>query len=290
MLCGMMSFVRMLILSLFALAAGLLAAPLPLSAQQDRSLDRPSEPKASPARPAEPTPKAGQTPQSPSPQSKPGEPKSGDQKGAQSTPKTDGPKSDAPKGALPKGGQPGQSKAAGKKDMPGIAVAQPRTPAEREKALSDLYAHLATAADDGGAKTVAASIERLWLNSGSDTVGLLMERAMHAAQHKKPALALKLLDEVVVLAPDFAEGWNRRAYVHFSENNIEAALGDLRRVLALDGNHFKALDGLVHILKDIGQKKAALSAARKLLDVHPFWEGAKTIHDELAREVEGQSL
>lgn len=78
--------------------------------------------------------------------------------------------------------------------------------------------------------------------------------------------------------------------MHFGANNFERALGDLRRVLALDPNHFKALDGLAHILKDVGQKRAALAAVRKLLEVHPFWDGAKALGDELAREVEGQAL
>ncbi len=185
--------------------------------------------------------------------------------------------------------KPGQAQ--GKtKQVPAIAVIQPRTPAEREKALNDLYAILATAENEAAAKTVATNIERLWLNSGSDTVSLLMERAATAVQQKKPELALKVLDEVVALAPDYAEGWNRRAYVHFTQNQVQQALGDIRRVLALDPNHFKALDGLVHVLKEIGQKKGALAAVKKLLEVHPYWEGAQAIHDELAREVEGQAL
>jgi tetratricopeptide (TPR) repeat protein len=227
--------------------------------------------------------------------------------GEQSTPpvgppqsRPDQPKDQVPKDALPKDGQkgatpapkggPGQAKGAEKKGPPPIAVLQPRTPAEREKALSDLYAHLATSESEAAAKTVAQSIEKLWLNSGSDTVALLMERAIGASQSKKPQLALKMFDAVVEMAPDYAEGWNRRAYLHFSEDRMEQAIGDLRRVLALDPNHFKALDGLAHILKDIGQKKGALAAVRRLLEVHPFAEGAKQMHDELAREVEGQAL
>lgn len=206
-------------------------------------------------------------------------------------PGPDSKKDDPGKGAQ---GAPGkaapQSKQGQTKQVPAIAVIQPRTPAEREKALNDLYAILATAETEAAAKTVATNIERLWLNSGSDTIGLLMERASAALQQKKPELALKLLDEVVALAPDYAEGWNRRAFVHFTRNQVQQALGDIRRVLALDPNHFKALDGLVHVLKEIGQKKAALAAVKKLLEVHPYWEGAQAIHDELAREVEGQAL
>ena len=185
------------------------------------------------------------------------------------------------------------TKSAGNKGQdikPGLAVAQPRTAAEREKALSDLYAYLATSEDAKQAETVGASIEKLWITSGSDTVGLLMQRAMQAVNGKDTDLALKLLDAVVALAPDYAEGWNRRAYVHYTRNQIDLALGDLRRTLALDPNHFKALDGLIHILKDIGRKKEALQAARRLLDVNPFYDGAKQLVDELARELEGRGI
>jgi len=171
---------------------------------------------------------------------------------------------------------------------PGSAL--PKSPAEREKTLSDLYALLATAEDEESAKAIADAIERVWVHSGSATIDLLMERSIKAMNEKKVELALKLLDHVVELAPDFTEGWNRRAYVYFVQNDIERALGDLRRTLALDPHHFKALDGLAQILREIGQKKAALKAFKELLDVHPYWSGAKQAIEELEREVEGQGI
>jgi tetratricopeptide (TPR) repeat protein len=170
------------------------------------------------------------------------------------------------------------------------ASALPKTPAEREKALADLYALLATADDEEAAKAISDAIERIWLHSGSPTIDLLMERAIKAMSEKNPDLAMKLFDHVVELAPDFTEAWNRRAYVYFVQNNVERALGDLRRALALDPNHFKALDGLGQILREVGQKKGALQAFQQLLDVHPFWQGAKQAIEELEREVEGQGI
>lgn len=170
------------------------------------------------------------------------------------------------------------------------SAALPKTPEEREKALSDLYALLATADDEDSAKAIAEAIERIWLHSGSPTIDLLMERSMKAVAEKNQDLALKLLDQIVELAPDFTEAWNRRAYVHFVRSEIELALGDLRRALALDPNHFKALDGLGQILREIGQKKAALQAFKQLLEVNPYWSGGQQLVEELAREVEGQGI
>jgi tetratricopeptide (TPR) repeat protein len=187
------------------------------------------------------------------------------------------PKSQAP----PPGAQPPASKRVLGESIPDNAV-------ERAKLLDNLYAHLATAEDERAAEQTAEAIHRVWRASGGDTVKVLMDRAHKAVNDKQHALALKLLDAVVALAPDYAEGWSQRAHVLYLENEAERALGDLRRALALDPNHFKALDALGNILREIGQPKGALKAYEKLFEVHPFWPGARQAFEELMREVGGQ--
>ncbi len=166
----------------------------------------------------------------------------------------------------------------------------PKTPGERDRTLSDLYAQLATADDESSAKAIADSIERVWLHSGSSTVDVLFGRAMQAISQKNYDLALTFIDHVVEQAPDFTEGWSRRAFVHFQRNQVTLALGDLRRALALDPNHFKALDGLSQVLRDIGENRAALQVLKRLQDVHPYWAGVTPAIEELTREVEGQGI
>lgn len=252
-------------------------------------------PTAVQAAPAPVAPPADRSTPLPTPEIRPksAEPKGGEP-APKRTPDTAQPKKDAlpgPKAAPPApGGTPKTAAPKTPAEPKGLAVLQPKTPKEREKALADLYAMLATAEDEQKAKSLTRSIERLWLTSGSDTVNLLMHRAMEAANGKKTDLALQLLDAAVGLAPDYAEAWNRRAYVHFISNNYELALGDLRRVLALDANHYKALDGLMNILREIGKKKEALAVGRQLLDVNPFHEGIKSTVEQLAREVEGRGI
>jgi tetratricopeptide (TPR) repeat protein len=163
-------------------------------------------------------------------------------------------------------------------------------PQDRESLLTELYTHLAKTHDATEAAPIAATIEGLWLQSGSDTIGVLMGRSTKAINEQNNDLALQLLDAVVELAPDYAKGWNRRAYVYFLQNNYEGAVGDLRRALALEPNHFKALEGLARILRDTGQKKSALEAYKQILKINPYQEGAKTAVDELSVEVEGQGI
>jgi tetratricopeptide (TPR) repeat protein len=180
--------------------------------------------------------------------------------------------------------------AAPKAEKHAPALTLPRTPAERDSVLSELYEQLAVAEDQTAAKSVAERIERVWLHSGSPTVDLLFGRAMQAVGEKDYQRALRFLDHVVEQAPDFTEGWSRRAFVHFQLGSVRPAVGDLRRALALDPKHFKALDGLAQVLRDIGEKGAALQVVRRLAEVHPHWEGAEQAIEELAREVEGQGI
>lgn len=165
----------------------------------------------------------------------------------------------------------------------------PQGAGERAKLLDELYAHLATAEDETVAGRVAAAIEQIWATTGSDTVSLLMARARRASEEKKPELAIRLLDQAIELAPDYPELFNARAAMHFGQNNLTSSVADLRRVLALEPNHYKAMETLGQIFKDIGQKKAALAMYRKLAEVYPLMPGTKTTLDELEREVNGQA-
>ena len=164
----------------------------------------------------------------------------------------------------------------------------PQGGSERAKLLDELYANLATAEDETVAGRIAAAIEHVWMASGSDTVNLLMERARRASGEKKPELAIRLMDRAAQLAPDFPEVFNTRGAIHFSQNNLGSAVGDLRRVLALEPNHYKALETLAQIFKEMGRKKAALAMYRKIHQVHPHMAGVKSALDELERDVNGQ--
>lgn len=166
----------------------------------------------------------------------------------------------------------------------------PETQEEKDRLLQDLYAHLATAEDEAAATPIAQAIERVWGISGSDTVNLLLERATKAHAGKDDKLAHKLFEHLIALAPDHTEVWSRRAFVHYQNNDMRRAVADLRRVLALDPNHYKALDGLVTVWREIGFKRGAFAVVRRLLDVYPFSSGAKQAADELEREVDGQGI
>jgi tetratricopeptide (TPR) repeat protein len=163
-------------------------------------------------------------------------------------------------------------------------------PGQRAKVLARLYDELGRAKDATEAALVTEVIEQVWNSSGSPTIDLLMSRARTFISDSALDLASQVLDDVVELAPEDAEGWHQRAMVHFLQEDYIQARSDLKRALLLDPQHYKALYGLGNVLMELGDKKGALEAFRKALKVNPFLDSARQRVDELKREVEGQDI
>lgn len=198
---------------------------------------------------------------------------------------------DAPKARPPPVAPSRGGAAAEPKGEPGMmGLPWPNSPEEAAKTLDNLYAFLATADDRRQAGEIGAAIERLWRMPGGDTVNLLIERAELFSSRNENKKALPFLDAAVELAPDYAEAWSYRAYIEYRLDDYQAALGDLRRALALEPNHFRALDGMAKILSLLGEKKAALQAYNQLLKINPNIEGGETSRDELKKAIEGQGI
>jgi tetratricopeptide (TPR) repeat protein len=162
--------------------------------------------------------------------------------------------------------------------------------ADRKELLGELYQRLSKTEDAESASIVATAIEKLWERSGSDTVDLLMNRVAKLMLVKDFDVALQILNSVIDIAPDYSEGWNRRAAVFFVKKEFGKSLENLRHALALDPSHYKAIQGLGLIMQELGDKKAALKAFRHALSVHPHLEDVHQSEKELSREVEGQGI
>ena len=161
---------------------------------------------------------------------------------------------------------------------------------DRTRNLDFLFGALKAAPDEASAKHIADRIWALWLVSGSDTCNLLMTRVKTAVDAEKYDLAIRLLDAIIELRPQYVEAWNRRATVFFLKKDYASSLADLRQVLAREPRHFGALSGLGAILQDIGDEKDALDAYRRALAVHPRLKGIPDRVKALTEKVEGRDI
>jgi tetratricopeptide (TPR) repeat protein len=174
---------------------------------------------------------------------------------------------------------------------PSIAPVQPDKPeASRSERLDGLFATLKSTKSSSEAKVAEGSILRLWLESGSDTIDLLMDWAIKAIDAKNYPLALDYLDRVVTMKPDYAEGWNKRATVYFLTDDYKKSIFDIERTLALEPRHFGALSGLGMIMRDIGQDKRAIDAFKRALAVDPYLDNVKKALDDIQVDDAGKEI
>jgi tetratricopeptide (TPR) repeat protein len=161
---------------------------------------------------------------------------------------------------------------------------------DRIKNLDRLFEALKIAPDDESAKYVENRIWAIWLASTSDTANLLMGRVKAAVDGQDYDLAIKLLNAVIDIKPDFVEAWNRRATVYYAKKDFGLALADIHHVLAQEPRHFGALSGLGIILEEMGDDKHALEAFRRALAIHPHLERIPDLVKKLSDKIDGRDI
>ncbi|SCB22528.1 Tetratricopeptide repeat-containing protein [Bradyrhizobium yuanmingense] len=161
---------------------------------------------------------------------------------------------------------------------------------DRSKNLDFLFGALKAAPDEASAKHVEARIWAIWLQTPSDTAALLMSRAKTAVDAKKIDVAIKLLDSIIKLRPDYIEAWNRRATLYYLQNDYGRSLADIQQVLIREPRHFGALAGLGMIMQEVGDERRALEAYRKALAVNPHLEKIPDQVKALTEKVEGRDI
>ena len=161
---------------------------------------------------------------------------------------------------------------------------------DKTQNLDRLFEALKVAPDDESAKYVENRIWAIWLGSPSDTANLLMGRVKTAVDSKDLDLAIKLLDAVIDIRPDFVEAWNRRATVYYTKKDFGRALADIHEVLAREPRHFGALSGLGVTMQEFGEEKLALEAFRRAFAVNPHLQKIPDFVKTLTEKVEGRDI
>lgn len=154
--------------------------------------------------------------------------------------------------------------------------------------LPDLFDQLKMAPTAVDAGPVEAMIWQIWVVQGEEIIDSAMARGLIAMNRGALKASLRYFDDVVSLAPDFAEGWNKRATVYFLMGNYEQSIQDVYRTLELEPRHFGALSGLGLIYMELGETRKAIAAMEAALKIHPNMEAIKAHVRDLRNELEGQ--
>ena len=111
---------------------------------------------------------------------------------------------------------------------------------QKDPRLVELFALLKAAPSYGVAQPAEAAVWGLWSETDDPAVRILLHNGIAAMARRDYRLALEKFDQIVTIAPDFAEGWNKRATVHYLIGLYPASLSDIDKTLALEPRHFGA--------------------------------------------------
>jgi tetratricopeptide (TPR) repeat protein len=115
----------------------------------------------------------------------------------------------------------------------------------------------------------------LWSRSGEIEVDRLMAAGVEQMQAGQYPRAVATFSEVIRRKPAFAEGWNKRATVHYLAGNYERSMADCDEVLKRNPDHFGALSGYGQIHYQLEDYEKALAWWRRALEVNPNMVGVE---------------
>jgi tetratricopeptide (TPR) repeat protein len=156
--------------------------------------------------------------------------------------------------------------------------------------LDGLFDRLRSVAAGAEAAAIQGEIWAIWIASEDREAARLMRQGIGAmAMHELDA-ALVAFDHLVEQAPEFAEGWNKRATVHYLMGNFDDSVRDIQKTLALEPRHFGALSGLGMIYDALEESESALRSYEAALEINPHLGGPRQRIEELRGALRGRRV
>lgn len=171
-----------------------------------------------------------------------------------------------------------------------LAFAAPASARQGDARLDDLFRQLLTAPSDEMAEAVEDQIWTIWMEHPGREVLTLMHAGVQLMHEDDFRTALTLFDRIVAMAPDYAEGWNKRANAYYLLGDYPAAVADIGRTLTLEPRHFAALAGLGLVYLSLEEPAGALKAFEGALAINPHMGGVREQVDKLRNELAGSPL
>jgi len=171
-----------------------------------------------------------------------------------------------------------------------LTLAVPAVADQNDPRLDGLFDSLKKTDDQAVAKSIEQTIWGIWTHSGDEAINREMKKGLDAMDQGNGKAAFAVFDSVVKKAPDFAEGWNKRATIYYYMNEYEASIRDVEKTLALEPRHFGALAGLGSIYLETGKEKDALVALEKALAVDPHLWSVRMRVDQLKKKLLGTPI
>ena len=116
---------------------------------------------------------------------------------------------------------------------------------------------------------IVGEIWKEWMKIDDPEIEKIMNSIPYFFQTQKYDEAIKALDYVIEINPNYSEGYNKRATFYFMMGEYENSMQDIETTLLLEPRHFGALDGMSRILIFFGKFNQALQVYEEMKKLMP---------------------
>jgi len=133
-----------------------------------------------------------------------------------------------------------------------------------------LHAELLSSQSEMRGRAIGDQLWQIWTKAPDAIAQELLDKGVERLRVADYERAEAVFSTLIKYCPDYAEGWNQRAYSHFLRQQYDESLDDLAETLAREPRHFGALAGRALVLLNMGRTKLGQNALRKALKVNPW--------------------
>ena len=123
--------------------------------------------------------------------------------------------------------------------------------------------------DEDTRENAEQAMWRIWARSGSAEVDRLYRTGIEQMSAGDLRESIATFTRIIEQRPEFAEGWNKRATLHFLAGDLRKSLADCDEVMKRNPYHFGALSGYAQIYAQLEYYDRALLYSRRALEVNP---------------------
>lgn len=152
---------------------------------------------------------------------------------------------------------------------PVSAATCPEAP-DHSGTLAQLVDEVRAAPDEQTARLLSNRMWQLWAEAPDRAAQDLLDAGMERRDVADFEGAAKAFDALVAYCPDYAEGYNQRAFANYLRGEHRAALPDLQRARALSPQHTGVLTGLALTLMALERRGEAVLVLREALEINPW--------------------
>ena len=102
--------------------------------------------------------------------------------------------------------------------------------------------------------------------------------------------AYKIFSTIIDSAPNWAEGWNKRATVLYLMGRYYDSLNDIDEVLKLESRHFGALSGQGLVQIKLGNYEKAIKSYQAVQKIYPSIRAAKVMIPQLKKLIKDEAI